>query len=192
MVKEKLLLEIKNYSPFVKPTTGHNKVTTLNGADYLMGNTEERLKHTVLGTPQRGLPAMGDFDHSTGTGFVAAHGGDYRDAISNKKAQVRLLVHETTGGFSPFAAKFLRRLGREAATNGCDATDYSRSSTANSFVPYYAQYISSACVMNGAAGINAGIANAMGSVMPASLAPPTVGGVRTTAHTRPQGQHIGT
>ena len=40
----------------------------------------------------------------------------------------------------------------------------------NSFVPYYSQYISSCCVMNGAAGINAGIANAMGSVIRVSRA----------------------
>ena len=92
------------------------------------------------------------------------------DSIRNKKSTVRLLVHETTGGFSPFGAKTLRRLGRDAATNGCDATDYNRSSTANSFVPYYSQYISSCCVMNGAAGINAGIANAMGSVIRISRA----------------------
>ena len=95
---------------------------------------------------------MGPFDHQTGTGFVAAHGGDYRDAIRNKKARVHLLVHENLGGFSPYAARTLRRLGRNATANGCDATDYNRSSTANSFVPYYSQRISSACVMNGAAG----------------------------------------
>ena len=81
-----------------------------------------------------------------------------------------MLTHETTGGFSTFGAKTLRRLGREAAVNGCDATDYNRSSTANSFVPYYSQYISSCCVMNGAAGINAGIAKAMGSVIRVSRA----------------------
>ena len=113
---------------------------------------------------------MGPFDHQTGTGFVAAHGGDYRDAIRNKKARVHLLVHENLGGFSPYAARTLRRLGRNATANGCDATDYNRSSTANSFVPYYSQRISSACVMNGAAGINGGIAAAMGSVIRVSRA----------------------
>ena len=41
-----------------------------------------------------------------------------------------------------------------------DSTDYTLSSTARSFVPFYAQRISSAIVMNGARGILDGIARA--------------------------------
>ena len=59
--------------------------------------------------------------------------------------------------FSPYAARRLRRLGRLATENGVDATDYSRSFTARSFVPYYTQSICSACVMHGADGILKGI-----------------------------------
>ena len=70
---------------------------------------------------------------------------------------MHLLVHEALGGFSPYAARRLRRLGRIAAENGVDGTDYSRSFTAASFVPYYAQSICSACVMHGADGILRGI-----------------------------------
>ena len=66
-------------------------------------------------------------------------------------------MSETLGGFSPYAARRLRRLGRLAKENGVDSTDYSRSYTAHSFVPYYAQSISSACVMHGADGILKGI-----------------------------------
>ena len=111
---------------------------------------------------------MGNYDHSTGSGFVSAHGGEYRDAIKNRKALVRLYVHEATiGGFSPFAAARLRTLGRAAAANGCDATDYTCSHTANSFVPYYAQRISSACVMHGAAGILIQLSNAAGKLLKA-------------------------
>ena len=47
--------------------------------------------------------------------------------------------------------------GREAATLGHDATDYNRSYTARSFVPYYAQRMSNAIVINGAQGILNGI-----------------------------------
>ena len=118
-----------------------------------MGKTSERLKHKVLGTRQRGVPAQGKFDHAAGTGHVPYHAGDYVDALKNRKATVQLLVHETLGGMCPFSARRLRRLARDAATSGCDATDYTLSSTACSFVPYYAQRISSAIVMNGAQGM---------------------------------------
>ena len=49
------------------------------------------------------------------------------------------------------------RLGRTAADEGCDGTDYTRSYTARSFVPYFGQRISTACVMYGAEGILKGI-----------------------------------
>ena len=90
------------------------------------------------------MPAQGKFDHAAGTGHVPYHAGDYVDALKNRKATVQLLVHETLGGMCPFSARRLRRLARDAATNGCDTTDYTLSSTARSFVPFYAQRISSA------------------------------------------------
>ena len=80
---------------------------------------------------------MGRFNHKLGSGFVPAAKGDYHDALRNRKARVHLLVHETTGAFSPYAAMRLRRLGRLAVENGVDGTDYTRSYTARSFVPYY-------------------------------------------------------
>ena len=61
---------------------------------------------------------------------------------------------------SPYAARHLRRLGRDAVEGGTDGTDYTRSFTARSFVPYYAQRISTACVMYGAEGIVTGIRKA--------------------------------
>ena len=88
-----------------------------------------------------------------GTGHVPAHDGDYADAIKNRKAKVHLLVHETTGGMSPFAARRLRRLARAAAENDNDTTDYTLSSTARAFVPYYWQRICTAIRMHGAQGI---------------------------------------
>ena len=47
----------------------------------------------------------------------------------------------------------VRRRGREAAESGADPTDYTTSPTARSFVPYYAQRLSMACVMYGASAI---------------------------------------
>ena len=154
------LLEIKNYSPFISTSASAPAVVEFTGHERGMGNTEEALKWRVLGTRQRGLPAEGRYDHSTGTGFVPAHDGDYRDAINNKKATTKMLSHETLGGMSPFAARHLRRLGRDAAVAGIDATDYQLSTTARSFVPFYAQRISHNIVMHGAQGILDGISRA--------------------------------
>ena len=131
-------------------------ITTFNGGTHLFGNTEERLKHKVLGVPRRrGVPSSGPYNHREGTGYVPYHRGDYHDAIENGKSRVRLLVHEATfGGMSPYAASRLRRLGRLAAARGTDCKiDYTRSYTASSFVPYFAQRLSTACVVYGAAGI---------------------------------------
>ena len=122
-----------------------------------MSNTEEKYRLQILGVKARGRRCDGPLNHATGRGWVAAAKGDYHDALDNFKARVHLLVHETLGGFSPYAAQRLRRLGRIAAENGVDGTDYSRSFTAASFVPYYAQSICSACVMHGADGILKGI-----------------------------------
>ena len=79
---------------------------------------------------------------------------------NNKKATTKMLCHETLGGMSPFAARHLRRLGRDAAVAGIDATDYQLSVTARSFVPFYAQRISNNIVMHGAQGILDGISRA--------------------------------
>ena len=86
--------------------------------------------------------------------------GAYFDAIHNRKARVRLLCHEIFGGMSGYAARRLRRLAREAAANGTDRTDYTRSYTARSFVPHFSQSICSACIMHGAEGILKGIRKA--------------------------------
>ena len=61
------------------------------------------------------------------------------------------------------------RVGRLAAENGVDATDYTRSYTAHSFVPYYSQSICSACVMHGADGILKGIRKASHSRLRAAV-----------------------
>ena len=51
----------------------------------------------------------------------------------------------------------LRKLARDALDVGPDVTAYMLSYTARSFVPYYAQRISHAIVMHGAAGVHKGI-----------------------------------
>ena len=96
----------------------------------------------MLGTRRRGLSTMEPYDHKTGADYVTRHDGDYRDAIVNRKADVTLYVHESLGGMAPSADKRFRYLAREAKKSGCDGTDYTRSYTANSFVPFYAQRLS--------------------------------------------------
>ena len=88
-----------------------------------------------MGTRRRGLPALGAFDHADGTGHVAAHRGDYYDAIENRKARVHLVVFEAgLGGLLPYGARRLRRNARAAKESGADPTDYTISPTARSFV----------------------------------------------------------
>ena len=100
------------------------------------------------------------FNHRDGSGYVKANYGDYGDAIRNRKAKVLLLGHENSGGMSAFTAKQLYRLGREAKEHGHDTTDYHRSHTARSFVPFYSQRMSTAFVMHGAKGILKGLKKA--------------------------------
>ena len=144
---------VKDYSPYVRTTTQHPAGTELNGAVYQGGNTDERLKHRVLGTRRRGVPALGDFRHrgpGAGTGHVPPHDGDYRDAKNNRKAVVHLLTHETTGAVGRYAASRLRRLARDAVKHGGDGTDYRNTGT-SSFLEHYSPRLSAANVMHGAA-----------------------------------------
>ena len=100
------------------------------------------------------MPALGAFNHSTNSGYVAAHRGDYYDAIENRKARVHLVVFEAgLGGLLPYGARRLRRNARAAKESGADPTDYTISPTARSFVPYYTQRLSADCVLNGASAI---------------------------------------
>ena len=98
---------------------------------------------------------MEEYDHRVGTGYVPYKKGDYHDAIEKKKSKVHLLIHEAgLGGMSAYAARRPRRLARAAADTGDGKkTKYRRSLTAPSFLPLYAQRLSSACVMEGAQGI---------------------------------------
>ena len=100
------------------------------------------------------MPGLGKFSHADGTGHVPAQRGDYYDCIENRKALLHLVCLEAgLGGLSPYAARRLRRKAREAKAGGSDATDYTISPTARSFVPFYAQRLSAACVLNGARAI---------------------------------------
>ena len=71
-----------------------------------------------------------------------------------RKARLHLVSFEAgLGGLSPYAARRLRRKGREAKEGGADPTDYTVSPSARSFVPFYAQRLSASCVLDGARAI---------------------------------------
>ena len=86
---------------------------------------------------------------------VAAHRGQYCDALENKKNDVILLLHDNYGGVAPLTYRHLCVLGR--ATRTRDGTTYD-SWAAPSFVPHYGQKLSSAAVFQDAAIIRDGIA----------------------------------
>ena len=60
---------------------GCAKPSTAEGHLVAFGGTEERLRHENLVTAQIGDAQGPRFDRDTGVGYVAAHSGDYRDAI---------------------------------------------------------------------------------------------------------------
>eukprot|EP00962_Isochrysis_galbana_P043160 scaffold16347_cov138-Isochrysis_galbana.AAC.3 len=58
------------------------------------------------------------FDHKTGRGRVAAHRGDYFDAIYNKKNKVVLVLVEALGGIIDETLDELGRLARRSKGPG--------------------------------------------------------------------------
>ena len=86
-------------------------------------------------------PGDGAFDHKTGKGHVEFRKGEYHDALTVKRNEVCLLLHENLGGgFSPPAAHKIRRLGRKARS-GIDRTPY-KTDRKISFVSYHTRSIS--------------------------------------------------
>ena len=82
-------------------------------------------------------------DPATGVGRVAAHDGDYHDALANKRSTVVLFLVELSGALSPPAKRHLRWLAARAKR--CDRTTY-ESWAAASFMSYWLQRISAAIV----------------------------------------------
>ena len=120
---------------------------------------------------RRGVPALDAFNHADGTGHVPAHQGNYHDCLDNRKASLHLIVIEAgLGGLNAYGARRLRRKGREAKAHGADPTDYSLSPTARSFVPYYAQRLSSTSVMYGASAIQKSLKRKAAARRPATTA----------------------
>ena len=85
---------------------------------------------------QRGAEGQRAFDRTTGEGFVAAHGGDYADAL-RKRRSVVVFNTESTGAVGPRGVRLLAQLARDVRRKGAtDGTVYgtARTSTTSFFV----------------------------------------------------------
>ena len=119
-------------------------------AHFQLGDYEPALatgSHGANGAPTSRAPAQ----FATGSTHFAtsqpargesADGGGYGDGGTTFESGL--------GGATPYGARRLRSRGRAAKESGCYPTDYTTSPT---FVPFYAQRLSMACVLNGASAI---------------------------------------
>ena len=90
----------------------------------------------MLGLRQQGVDGQRPFDRTSGEGFVAAHDGDYADAL-RKRYSVVLFNVESTGAVGPRAIRLLAQLARDTKRKGAtDGTVYgtARTSTRSFFV----------------------------------------------------------
>ena len=123
--------EFKGYSPYLPtPALGHGSQrcggapSTADGHFIAFGNTEEALVKRVLGLRQRGEAGQRPYDRTAGVGYVAAHRGDYADALSKRKTVV-LFVVETSGAVCTRGVRLLGHLARQVRRKGAtDGTVY--------------------------------------------------------------------
>ena len=99
----------------------------------------------VLGLKQVGSRGDAPHDRVTGAGFVAAHNGQYADALS-KGVGVSLLVAETTGALAASLMTILRLLARQTRLPGAtDNTRYGEGrASPRSFLTHHVANISTA------------------------------------------------
>ena len=131
-----LCVELKCYSSIIAAGASLDSGVTPHGDTHAFGNVEEGLIRTVMGV----LGREGDrpWDPAAGAGKVAAHSGDYADALA-KGNTVALIIHNLFGGFAPGAVAYLRRLAARAG----DRTEHRGSLD---FTTFYAQRLSAAVV----------------------------------------------
>ena len=84
----------------------------LRGGVVAFGNTQPRARRKTVGLRERGHPSDGAFKSRTGKGHVEAVHGDYRRALESG-VDVRTLLFETLGGFSPEVVELLADLSAQ-------------------------------------------------------------------------------
>ena len=134
---------VKVWTPFtVTQALGYGSAarggapSTADGRLFAFGNTLESAIKTVLGLRQQGVDGQPPFDRTSGEGFVAAHDGDYADAL-RKRYSVVLFNAESTGAVGPRAIRLLWQLAKDTKRKGAtDGTVYgtARTSIRSSFV----------------------------------------------------------
>ena len=151
------MMEFKCYSPFLDRTsvalgngsrTHGGAASTADGGRFAFGNTEEKLRATVLGVAERGDRADGPLDRRTGVGWVAASTKhDYADALSRGRS-VTLLTSESSGAIAADYAACLRALDKQSRLPETqDSTRYGTSlSSPQSFYQHHVAAISAAIV----------------------------------------------
>ena len=133
-------VELKVYTDLVASGISSPNETTYRGDTHAFGNTEEILIRKVLGVAARDGGRR--WDASAGEGKVAAHHGDYHDAITNKRNTTDLVLHNPFGGFAPGAERCLRMLSKRSI----DTTVYENWAAAD-YCTYWGQRISGAIVI---------------------------------------------
>ena len=143
------------------------------GHTHAFGNTEEKAIRRNHGVVARvGTRA---WSHQHGGGRVAAHRGEYHDAIHCKRNEFWLVLMEIFGGLAPEGVK-LFKLYAQRAKAGVDRTEYvaTDSSTrgAHAFAPHWAQLLSAAVVEGDAARSLRAVDKARSEAMRRAPAPP--------------------
>ena len=120
---------------------GSDGVPELRGAVVAFGNTRPAARARVLGVRERGSPSDGAFRPRTGYGYVRASLGDYARALA-LGVDVRPMLFETFGGFSPEVVELLSALCGERA-NRLHAGEYDATTwAARSWMSFSAQQLS--------------------------------------------------
>ena len=88
-------------------------------------------------------------------GRVAAHEGEYHDALHCKRNEFWLVLMEIFGGLAPEGGKLFRLYTQRARKAGVDRTEYvttdSATQGAHKFAPHWAQLLSASVVEGDAA-----------------------------------------
>jgi hypothetical protein len=141
-----LTLEFKAYNDLVPAAGSAEYETTYRGDTHAFGNSEERLIRKVRGVRARGTASDRVWDPSKGEGRVAAHAGDYDDAVRVKRNTLILFLINLYGGLTPEAVKHVYALKERA--KALDRTEYPRRGATKhqSFVEYWTQRLSAPVV----------------------------------------------
>ena len=132
-----LILDLKFLDPLVASLSDIRP----EGSRVAFGATHEAAAHKVLGRVGHGVPSDGNFDPSSGEGYVSPQTADYVDAITKGHTVVPLLF-EAFGGFSPAAVRFFERM-RDLVDNRLTHAQYEETTwSARSWMAFQTQKIS--------------------------------------------------